>query len=128
MCFLFCIKNIFISLLKNLRRVIMNDMLSKKLAEVLGKVDEKVLQAQINAAVDMLQKGNTDELAKKLSKMDKSELLNKINDFDDSRLKDLKINKDDIKQKITDSDLNQLAKLIGDHGDEIVNKLKDIIK
>ncbi len=106
----------------------MSDMLSKKLSEILGKMDEKVLQARLNAAIDMLQKGNTEELAKKISKIDKNELLNKINEIDESKLKDLKINKDDIKNKISESDLNKLSELIGDRGDEIISKFKDIIK
>lgn len=106
----------------------MNEALNKKLAEILGKMDEKVLQARLNAALDMLKKGNTEELAKKINKIDKEELLRKINEFDDQKLKDMKIDKDEIKQKVSGADLDKLASLIGDHGDEVIDKIKDIIK
>jgi hypothetical protein len=106
----------------------MNNSFNKMLADMLGKMDEKVLQAKLNAALDMLKKGDTAELAKKLNKMDKNELVSKINEFDDSKLKELNINKEEIKQKISDSDLQKLSQLIGDNGDEIVKKIKDIIK
>lgn len=106
----------------------MNNLFNKKLAEMLGKMDEKVLQAKLNAALDMLQKGNTEDLVKKLNNVDKEELLSKMNELDDSKLKDLNIDKDDIKQKINEADLRKLETLIGEHGDEIVRKLKDIIK
>jgi hypothetical protein len=106
----------------------MNDALNKKLAEIMSKMDEKVLKARLNAAMDMLKKGDTEELAKKLNKMDKADLLEKINDLDDSKLKDLKIDKNEIKQQVSSSDLDKLSQLLGDHGDEIINKIKDIIK
>jgi flavodoxin len=98
------------------------------LAEMLGKMDEKVLQTRLNAAMEMLKKGNTEELAKKINKIDKEELLKKMSEFDESKLKDLKINKDELKQKISGEDLDKLAALIGDQGDEVIKKIKDIIK
>ena len=79
--------------------------LNKKLAEMLGKMDEKVLQAKLNAALDMLKKGKTEELAKKINKIDKNELMDKIRDFDESKIKDLNINLVEIKRKVTEQDL-----------------------
>ncbi len=106
----------------------MSNAFNKKLNEIMGKMDEKMLQAKINAALDMLKKGNTDELARKIKKIDKEELLAKINEFDDSRLKELKINKDEIKQRITEADFQKLADLIGEHGDVVVAKIKEFLK
>jgi len=106
----------------------MNDALSKKLAELMGKMDEKVLQAKLNAAIEMLKKGNPDDLAKKINKIDKEELMSKINEFDASKLKDMNINVNDVKQKVNEADLNKLSNLLGEHGDEIVQKIKDMIK
>lgn len=106
----------------------MNDGLNKKLAEILGKMDEKVTQAKLNSALDMLKNGNTEELAKKLNKIDKNELLSKINDFDESKLKDLKINKNEISQNVSNTDFEKLSRLLGENGEEIIKKIKDIIK
>lgn len=106
----------------------MNDGLNKKLSEILGKVDQKVLESKLNAALDMLKKGNSEELAKKLNKIDKNELVQKINEFDESKLKELNINKDEIKQKVSNADLEKLSQLIGENGNEIIKKIKDIIK
>lgn len=105
----------------------MNNPLNKKLAEILGKMDEKVLETKLNAALDMLKNGDTDDLIKKINKIDKNEMINKLNEFDDSKLKDLNIDKNDLRNRISDADLNNLQKLIGEHGDEIVKKIKDII-
>lgn len=100
----------------------------KKLTEMLGKMDDKVLQAKINAAVDMLKNTDKEELAKKLGKVDKNELLSKLNEIDDDKLKNLNLNKDDLKQKMNSIDMNEVQKLLGDKGPEIMNKIKDIIK
>ena len=40
----------------------MSNSINKKLAELIGKVDDKVLQAKINAALDMLKNSNKEEL------------------------------------------------------------------
>jgi transcriptional regulator of aromatic amino acid metabolism len=104
-----------------------NNSFNKKLADILGKMDDKVLQAKMNAALDMLKRGDTEDLAKKISKMDKEDLLKKINEFDASKLEELNIDKNEIRQRVSEADLNNLSKLIGEHGDEIVKKFKDII-
>lgn len=106
----------------------MSNIFNKKIAELMGKMDEKVVQTKLNTALDMLRKGDTDELARKINKMDKNELLSKIDEFDKEKLKDLNINTEEMKKKITDADLQKLSTLIGDRGDEIINKIKDIIK
>ncbi|NMB32900.1 MAG: membrane trafficking protein [Clostridium sp.] len=100
---------------------------NKKISELFGKIDEKMLQKKINTAIDMLQNGDTDELAKKLNKIDRSELLQKINEFDETKLDELNINKNEIKEKISDTDLANLAHLLGEQGDEIVDRLKDFL-
>lgn len=105
----------------------MNDILNKKLSGIFGKVDEKMLKAKLNTALDMLKKGNTEELAKKINKVDKNELLSKINEFDESKLNELNIDKNELKSKISNADLDKLARIIGEHGDEIVAKIKEII-
>ncbi|MGI6778562.1 MAG: membrane trafficking protein [Acetivibrionales bacterium] len=105
----------------------MSNPMNKKLAELLGKMDEKVLQAKLNTALDMLKNGDTEEIAKKLNKIDKDELLKKIDEFDKDKLKDLKIDREEIRQKVKDEDLETLKKLIGENADEIIKKFKDII-
>jgi len=105
----------------------MSNSFNKKLSEILGKMDERVLQAKLNAALDMLQNGDMDEIARRLNKIDKNELLSKINELDESKLRNLNIDKEEIRKRVTDADLNNLKKLIGEHGDEIIAKIKDII-
>lgn len=104
----------------------MNNSSNKNLGDILN---DKMLQMKLNSAIDMLKKGNTDELAKKINKMDKNELIEKIDELDAAKLKELnlKIDKAEIKNLISGFDMNSLSELLGDRGDEIVYKLKKII-
>ncbi len=106
----------------------MSESLNKKLSQLLGKMDEKVLQKKINTALEMLKNGDTQDLAKKINKMDKNELIEKIDEFDKSKLGEMNINFDELKKKISSSDLDKLSELIGNQGDEVIKKIKDIIQ
>lgn len=105
----------------------MTNAINKKLSELLGKMDDKVLQVKLNSALDMLKNSNPEELAKKLKKIDKDEIMGKIDEIDQDKLKELNIDVDEIKSKITEADLAKLSNLIGDKGDEIVNKIKELL-
>ncbi|NMA34992.1 MAG: membrane trafficking protein, partial [Clostridiaceae bacterium] len=90
--------------------------LSKKMAELLEKMDDKVLAAKINAAVDMLKNENYDELAKKLRKVDKNEIMTKLSEINDEKLKELKLDKAELKQKMSSIDLDAVQKMLGENG------------
>lgn len=104
----------------------MSNQGNKNLVDLLN---DKMLQMKLNNAIDMLKKGNTEELAKKLNKMDKGELIDKINEIDEEKLKELnlKIDKDEMKKIISGVDMNSLSQLLGDRGDEIMDKLKKMM-
>jgi exonuclease I len=106
----------------------MANSLGKKLSELIGKMDDKVLQAKLNTALDMLKEGNNEEIAKKIGKMDKNELLSKINELDENKLKEMNLNKTEIKQKLNNVDLEAFQKMLGEQGPEIISKIRDIIK
>ena len=59
--------------------------------------------------------------------MDKDELIEKIDTFDESKLKGLNINKEEIKQKINSADIDRLAMLIGEKGDILAEKFKNLL-
>jgi uncharacterized membrane protein YheB (UPF0754 family) len=103
----------------------MGESLSKKLQEMLA---DKVIQSKLNQAIEMLKKDDTEELTKKIAKLDKQELINKINEYDDEKIKSLKINKDEINKKITQNDLDKIEKMLGKDSDVIMKKVNDFLK
>ncbi len=105
----------------------MTNGFNKKLADLLGKMDDKVLQTKINTAIDMLKNGDTEDLARKLNKIDKNEFMSKLNELDESRLKELNLNKAELKQRMSNIDMDAVKKMLGEKGPEIIDKIKDII-
>jgi hypothetical protein len=105
----------------------MTNGFNKKLADLLGKMDDKVLQAKINTAIDMLKNGDTENLARKLNKIDKNEFMSKLNEIDENKLKELNLNKAELKQKMSSIDMDAVKKMLGEKGPEIIDKIKDII-
>lgn len=105
----------------------MTNAINKKLSELLGKMDDKMLQVKLNSALDMLKNSDPEELAKKLKKVDKNEIMSKLDEIDKNKLKEMNININEIKSKITEADFEKLSNLIGDKGDEIVDKIKTLL-
>jgi hypothetical protein len=93
------------------------------------KVDNKILKTKIQTAFDMIKDGKYDNISKKLNSVDKNELLEKLNTLDKNDLKEIlpqeEINQ--VRKKLDEIDTECLAQIIGDKGDEIIKKLKQII-
>ena len=67
------------------------NLFSQKLSKMWGKMDAKILNSKINKSIEMLQNSDTKELEKQISKIDANELLEKIDEFDQSKLDELDI-------------------------------------
>ncbi len=102
----------------------MGDSLSKKIQEMM---QDKMIQSKVNKAIDMLKKDSPKDLEKKLSSYDKDELMEKISEFDEEKLKNIKIDKEEIKKKVTQKDLDKLQKILGKDSDVIMKKVNDFL-
>ena len=113
---------------------------NKKISDLAGKAGDMITQAKVKAAVEMLKHTGADDLAKMFNKLDKNELakvvgkadkkdiLKKLDEIDDKKLKEYNLDKAALKEKINGIDLNEVQKMLGDKGPEIIAKIKDIIK
>ncbi|MFZ5987254.1 MAG: hypothetical protein ACOYWZ_09055 [Bacillota bacterium] len=104
-----------------------NNDLNKNLADILNNMDKKALQENLNKALDVLKNGNTEELAKQIASVTKSPQGAKPSSADKAALDKMNIDADAIKN-LNSTDLEKILKYIGSHGNEIKDKLKDIIK
>ena len=103
------------------------NLFSQKLSKMWGKMDSKILNSKINKSIEMLQSSDTKELEKQISKIDPNELLQKIDEFDQSKLDELDIDKKELKEKISTIDLKKVSSLLGEKGDEIISKLQNFL-
>lgn len=105
----------------------MDGNMKQKLNQILGKMDQKVLNTKLNKIIDMLKHDKSDELAKKINKLDKDELSKKMNEFESMDLNDLKIDKNDIQKLLSNQNLEQLSNKLDTNGKEIVEKIKTLL-
>jgi hypothetical protein len=89
-----------------------------------GNIQKKKLEK----AIEMLKNEDPQELRKKLGQMDTREILDKMNDYDPNKLRQMGINIDEIKSRITDKDFEKLIQILGPDGAVIAQKLKSLLK
>lgn len=104
-----------------------NGDLNKTLSDVLSKMDKRTLQENLSKAVDMLKSSNTQDLAKQIGSVCSNQQGTLPGSSDNSALEKLNIDPEVLK-KLGSTDLEKFLKYIGSHGDEIKDKLKDVVK
>jgi hypothetical protein len=62
-----------------------------------------------------------------LNNVDKDELVKKINELDESQIRNLNFDRDEVRKALNNTDIEGLKKMLGEHGDEIIKKINDII-
>lgn len=102
-----------------------NNDLNGNIAHILNNMDKKTLQENLNKALDVLKNGNTEELAKKISAVANNP--QNLNSEGTAALDKMNIDAN-IMKNLSNNDLENLLKYIGTHGNEIKDKLKDIVK
>jgi hypothetical protein len=105
-----------------------NDNLKKKLSELLGKVDSKVLEAKINQAVEMIKNGEHEEIINTLNKMDKDEVLEKISEMENLPKENLDALKNKIGLNLSGEELTSIQKKLNPEGKKIIDKMISTFK
>lgn len=104
-----------------------NNDLNKNIANILNNMDKKALQENLSKAIDVLKNGNTEELAKQITSVAQSQQYTNPNSTDKASLDKMNIDAD-IMKSLSPNDLEKMLKYIGSHGNEIKDKLKDMVK
>lgn len=104
-----------------------NNDLNKNIADILNNMDKKALKENLSKALDVLKNGNTEELAKQITSVAQNQQNSTPNSADKATLDKMNIDAD-IMKNLNSNDLEKLLKYIGSHGNEIKDKLKDIVK
>ena len=78
------------------------------MADLFGKMDEKIMKRKIAEALQMMQSGKQAELAKALEKVDKKEVMEKLKTVDQKTIQNMNVNIQEIKKKITPADYEKM--------------------
>jgi uncharacterized protein (DUF2267 family) len=102
--------------------------LRKKLSELLQKMDSKVVEAKLKQAVEMLKNGEHEDLAKKLSTMDKDDLLAKINELDNLNPDDLKRIQENVGSNVKNEDITAVQNKLNPEAKKLLEKIMSTLK
>ena len=53
------------------------------MANLFDRIDGKIMEAKIDQGIDMLKNKSPDEISKKISKIDKDEIMQKLDELDE---------------------------------------------
>lgn len=106
----------------------MNENLKKKLSELLGKVDSKVIEAKLNQAAEMIKNGEHEEIVKKLNNMDKQEILDKLSEIENLPKENLDALKNKIGLNLSGDDISKIQNKLGPDGKKIIEKMISTFK
>lgn len=92
------------------------------------KIDGRIAKKKLEKVLEMLRTESPQELKRKIGSIDKNEIMEKMNDYNPNRLKQMGINIDELKGSITERDLEKLIQALGPDGAAIAQRIKQIIK
>lgn len=101
----------------------MKENFKKKLSELFEKIDSKVLESKLNQAVEMIKNGKHEEIIEKLNKMDKKEILTKLEELENLPPETFNEIKDKIDLKTYEKDISNIGKKLNPEGKKIIEKM-----
>ncbi len=92
------------------------------------KLGGQIQKKKLEKAIEMFKNESPQELRKKLGQMDTQEILEKMDEYDPNKLRQMGINVDELKSRVTDKDFEKLIQILGPDGAAIAKKLKSLLK
>lgn len=102
--------------------------LKKMLGDMLSKIDSKVLETKLSQAVEMIKKGDHDELIKKFNNVDKEELMAKLQDLEKLSPQELDSLRAKMGNEIKKDDLDSISQKLGSDGKRMLEKIISTFK
>lgn len=92
------------------------------------KLGGQIQKKKLEKALEMFKNESPQELRRKLGQLDTNEILDKMDEYDPNKLRQMGINVDELKGRVTDKDFEKLIQIFGPDGAIIANKLKALLK
>jgi len=102
--------------------------LRKKIAQLLEKVDNKVLEAKISQTVEMIKNGQYDEIAKKIRNLDKNDIETKLDELSLMKPEEIQALKEKFVGNIKTDDLDKLSSQLNPEGKKFLEKIVSTFK
>lgn len=90
-------------------------------------IQGQITKKKIEKGLEMLKNESPTELKKRLQNVDINEVLEKMNEYDKKRLKELGIDVAEYRNKVSEADMQKIYQVLGRDGDLVIRKLRDIL-
>ena len=97
------------------------------MSNIKKSIDNKIMANKIEYGLNELKNKSTQELAQKLSKVNREELLKKINDLDTEKIREMNIDLESIRKNLSPQDIEKIKVLAGNNQAQIMSKINEIL-
>ncbi len=97
------------------------------MSNIKKSIDNKIMANKIEYGLNELKNKSTQELAQKLSKVNREELLKKINDLDTEKIREMNIDLESIRKNLSPQDIEKIKVLAGNNQTQIMSKINEIL-
>lgn len=91
-------------------------------------INGKIAKKKLEMVLDMLRTQSPQDIKRKIGSIDKNEMLDKLNEYNPAKLKQMGINTEELKGTITEKDLEKLIQVMGPEGAVIAQRIKQMLK
>ncbi len=88
----------------------------------------QVTKRKIEKGLEILKKESPDELRRKLKNVDINEVLQKMDEYDKTRLNELGIDVSELRSKVSEADIQKARQVLGRDGEAVIRKIHDMLR
>ena len=98
------------------------------MSDISNFIQGQITRKKIEKGLEMLHNESPAELKKRLQNVDMNEILQKMDEYDKSRLQELGINVNELKGRVSESDILKVQQVLGRDSERIIRKLRNMLR
>lgn len=91
-------------------------------------IQGQITRKKIEKGLEMLHNENPTDLKKMLQNVDMNEILQKMDEYDKSRLQELGISVNELKGRVSEADIQKIQQVLGRDGERVIRKLRNMLR
>jgi len=108
--------------------VFMNGDIMPNNYNMFDRIGGSIQKKKLEKALEMFHNESPQELRRRVGNIDTREILEKLEEYNPQKLRQMGINIEELRGKITEKDFEKLIQILGRDGDLIVQKIKSLLK
>ena len=98
------------------------------MSDISNFIQGQITRKKIEKGLEILHNESPSDLKKKLQNVDMNEILQKMDEYDKSRLQELGINVNELKGRVSESDILKVQQVLGRDGERVIRKLRNMLR